>query len=56
MTHKLVAGIDVNVKDNEFNVSLVMKTQALDHFHGLFRTFINNMVKGPTEGFEKDLK
>ena len=26
------------------------------HFHGLYRTLINNMVEGTTEGFEKKLE
>lgn len=50
----LVKGIAVAVADGEVTVSL--KDENCSHFHGLYRTLIDNMVKGTTEGFEKRLE
>ncbi len=48
--------IIVEVKDGE--VSVGRPTDQIRHraMHGLYRSLINNMVKGVTEGYKKDLE
>jgi large subunit ribosomal protein L6 len=48
--------IAVEVKDGQIN--LTRPTNQIRHraMHGLYRSLINNMVKGVTEGFKKDLE
>ena len=53
---KLVPGVQVIVEDKQVLVSLEDNNSGLDHFHGLYRTLIYNMVVGTTEGFEKKLE
>lgn len=53
---KLVPGVEVKIEDKQVLVSLVDDNSGLDHFHGLYRTLIYNMVVGTTEGFEKKLE
>lgn len=49
-------GIKVSVEDNHIIVSIEDGAGDIGHFHGLYRTLINNMVVGTTEGFEKKLE
>lgn len=56
LQQKLVPGVQVKVEDNQVIVSLENEQSGLDHFHGLYRTLIHNMVVGTTEGFEKRLE
>lgn len=56
LQQKLVPGVQVKVEDNQVVVSLENEQSGLDHFHGLYRTLIYNMVVGTTEGFEKRLE
>jgi large subunit ribosomal protein L6 len=53
---KLVPGIDVKIGDNHVIVSKTDENSDLDHFHGLYRTLIYNMVEGTTKGFERQLE
>ena len=48
--------IKVEVKDGEVNIT--RPTDQIRHraMHGLYRALINNMVKGVTEGFTKQLE
>jgi large subunit ribosomal protein L6 len=52
----LLESIDVNVAENEVVVSLTSGNEEKGNFHGLFRSLINNMVVGVTQGFEKKLE
>lgn len=52
----IVPGVKVALENNEITVSLDNEDGDLDHFHGLYRTLINNMVEGTTNGFEKKLE
>jgi large subunit ribosomal protein L6 len=54
LNQKLVPGVQVKVEDNQ--VIVLLENSDLDHYHGLYRTLINNMVIGTTEGFEKRLE
>ena len=56
LNQKLVPGIQVKLVGNEVIVSLADENSGLDHYHGLYRTLIHNMVLGTTEGFEKRLE
>jgi large subunit ribosomal protein L6 len=56
LQQKLVPGVEVKVEDNQVVVSLADEQSGLDHFHGLYRTLIYNMVLGTSEGFEKRLE
>lgn len=56
LNQKLVPGVQVKVEDSEVSVSLENDNSDLDHFHGLYRTLIHNMVIGTTQGFEKRLE
>lgn len=53
---KLIAGIIIQIEDNQIVVSLADDHQDEGNFHGLFRTLIDNMVVGTTQGFEKKLE
>jgi len=48
--------IAVEVKDGQIN--LTRPTNQIRHraMHGLYRSLINNMLKGVTDGFKKDLE
>lgn len=52
----LVPGIQVKLENNQVIVALKDEDSNLDHFHGLYRTLIQNMVNGTTQGFEKRLE
>lgn len=52
----LVPGVQVSVEGNQVIVALEDENADLNHYHGLYRTLIHNMVIGTTEGFEKRLE
>lgn len=56
LTQAVDRDILVEVKDNE--VLITRPTDQIRHraLHGLYRSLINNMVKGVTEGFKKQLE
>ncbi len=56
LTQKLVPGIRVKVEDGQVLVSMDEDNADIGHFYGLYRSLINNMVIGTTEGFEKKLE
>jgi large subunit ribosomal protein L6 len=56
LVQKLMPGVDVKVEGQEVLVSLADENGGLNHFHGLYRTLIFNMVEGTTKGFEKKLE
>ncbi len=53
---KLIPGIQVKVEGNQVLISIEDENADLNHYHGLYRALINNMVLGTTEGFEKRLE
>lgn len=53
---QLIPGIQVIVEDSQVLVSLEDEHSDLNHYYGLYRALINNMVVGTTEGFEKRLE
>lgn len=56
LTQTLVPGVHVAVEGKQIVVSLDENSPDLSHFHGLYRTLIDNMVHGTTQGFEKKLE
>lgn len=56
LQQELVSGIQVNVEGNQVVVALKDEESDLNHFHGLYRALIQNMVTGTAEGFEKRLE
>lgn len=53
---KLHKAIVVHVKGDQVTVELAKGFEEMGHFHGLFRSLIQNMVTGVTTGFEKKLE
>ena len=47
--------IKVTVENNQVIVEKTVETKEANAMHGLYRTLINNMVVGVTEGFKKSL-
>ena len=56
MSHTLPAGIRVARSDGELKVTRESEESRLKGLHGLTRTLLDNMVKGVTEGFLKELE
>jgi len=54
--HPLSDRIKVEIKDSRVNVSRVNDTKMDRSLHGLYRSLINNMIKGVTEGYTKELE
>ena len=56
LSHAIDSSINVLVKDEQ--VFLTRKTDSKQHkaFHGLYRSLLNNMVKGVSDGFTKSLE
>lgn len=52
----LVPGIRVHVEGDQIVVELDEQSQDQGNYHGLYRTLIDNMVKGTTQGFETILE
>lgn len=53
---KLVPGIDVKIENDQILVQKTNEDADVDHFHGLYRTLISNMIEGTTKGFERQLE
>ncbi|MDP1879934.1 MAG: 50S ribosomal protein L6 [Parachlamydiaceae bacterium] len=56
LNQKIVPGIQVTTENDQLLVSLIDEKSDLEHFQGLYRTLILNMVLGTTQGFEKRLE
>ncbi len=56
LQQKLIDGIKVNVENGQVTVAKLDEESRLDHFHGLYRALIQNMVIGTSTGFEKKLE
>lgn len=53
---RIKPGVDLNKKDNELLVEIKNENRETAKLYGLTRTLISNMVKGVSEGFEKNLE
>jgi large subunit ribosomal protein L6 len=56
LTQEINPAITVEVKDNEVTVSRPDDERQNRAFHGLYRSLINNMVVGVSEGYKKELE
>jgi len=56
LTQKVHIDLDIKVVENEIIVSIDEKMPNSSAFHGLYRSLLNNMVIGVSEGFEKKLE
>ena len=55
LTQSVSKFIKVNVENNQVIVEKLAETNEANAMHGLYRTLINNMVIGVTQGFKKSL-
>lgn len=53
---KLIPGIDVKIDNENIIVGLTQEHANDGHFHGLYRSLIQNMVIGVNQGFERKLE
>lgn len=56
MTRELNAGFDVTIEDGVLTVVRPNDSKDNKALHGLYRSLINNMIIGVTEGFKKQLE
>lgn len=56
LKHALVPEVRVAQENNELIVTLAPEHSDEGHFHGLFRSLINNLVIGVSHGFERKLE
>lgn len=56
ISHSLIDGIEVLVDNAQIIVSLNENNTDAGNFHGLYRSIINNMVIGASDGFERILE
>jgi large subunit ribosomal protein L6 len=56
LTQAINPNISVEVKDGEINVSRPNDERENRAMHGLYRSLINNMVIGVSQGFKKELE
>ena len=47
--------VEIKVEDNTVLVNAKSETKAANAYHGLYRTLVNNMVTGVSQGFSKTL-
>lgn len=55
LTQQVSKLVKVNVENNQVIVEKLAETNEANAMHGLYRTLINNMVIGVTDGFKKSL-
>ena len=55
LTQKVSKLLNVAVENNQVIVSQVKESKEANAMHGLYRTLINNMVEGVTNGFKKSI-
>src|SRR5438093_3127776 len=53
---KLPQNISAKVENNHVSLARAAETRSVKALHGLSRALINNMVRGVSEGFSKDLE
>ena len=56
LSEELTGGIEISQEDT--TLTLTRPSDSKDHRakHGLYRALVNNMIKGVTEGFTKELE
>lgn len=56
LSQQLTGGISINIEDGLLSVVRPSDSKEHKSLHGLYRALINNMVKGVSEGFNKNLE
>lgn len=56
MTRTIKEGFDLKIEDGVLTVSRPSESKEDKALHGLYRSLINNMVIGVSEGFKKQLE
>jgi large subunit ribosomal protein L6 len=56
LTYKFNKNISVEMAENKINISIKKETKKTAGLYGLTRTLISNMIKGVSEGFDKQLE
>ena len=56
LSQQIDSSIEFKVEDNEINISRATDSQRHRAFHGLYRSLVNNMVTGVSEGYKKELE
>jgi large subunit ribosomal protein L6 len=56
LTQDIHPDMTLKVEDNELTITRPTDSKRHKSFHGLYRSLINNMVIGVTEGYKKDLE
>lgn len=56
LRQEIQKGIKVQREGNELSVIIADDAEDMDHFHGLYRTLIANMITGTTTGFQTKLE
>ena len=56
LTHQVTGAIDVVTEDGHVHVKALAEDKDTNMKHGLYRSLINNMVKGVSEGYTKSLE
>ncbi|MBI3333182.1 MAG: 50S ribosomal protein L6 [Candidatus Omnitrophica bacterium] len=56
LSHRIPSGISVDRSDGRLLVKRSSEEKRVKSLHGLTRTLVDNMVKGVTEGFIKELE
>lgn len=56
LTRELIPSIEVLIEKDHLQVNLAKGHEEKGNFHGLYRSLINNMVVGTTQGFTKKLE
>lgn len=55
--HRIISSrIGIEIKDNKITLSRVTDIKTDKSLHGLYRALIVNMIKGVTDGYEKQLE
>jgi large subunit ribosomal protein L6 len=56
LTREIVPAIQVVVENDHLQINLAPGHEDMNNFHGLYRSLINNMVVGSSQGFVKKLE
>ncbi len=55
LNREIISDIEIQIQDNEIQVSNRIESTRVNAFRGLTRTLINNMIIGVVDGFKKVL-
>lgn len=56
LTQEIQSGINIEVNDGKVKVTRESEEKKVRAFHGLYRSLLNNMIIGVSEGFKKVLE